>query len=94
MNTTTLALPMLGFVVWTRAMLGVGIGLLVSERLPDTQRRAIGAALVAVGAATTIPSLRAVFRGRRRSRRAGSLVESDPRLVGAVRLPRRGDEIG
>jgi hypothetical protein len=38
----------------TRAMLGAGIALLLSEKLSCEQRRAIGWTLVAVGALTTI----------------------------------------
>jgi hypothetical protein len=41
--------------VGTRAMLGAGIALLLSEKLTGEQRRAIGWTLVAVGALTTIP---------------------------------------
>jgi hypothetical protein len=50
-----------GFVVMTRALLGVGIGLLLSERLPAERRRAVGLTLVTVGAVTTIPAALAVF---------------------------------
>ena len=39
----------------TRVALGVGIGLLLSDRLNKDQRRAAGFALLGVGAATTIP---------------------------------------
>jgi hypothetical protein len=39
----------------TRVALGVGIGLLLSTRLDDDQRKAAGWALVLVGAVTTIP---------------------------------------
>ncbi len=39
----------------TRVMLGVGLGLLLSTRLDDDQRKAAGWALVFVGAITTIP---------------------------------------
>jgi len=39
----------------TRVALGVGIGLLLSTRLDDDQRKAAGWALVLVGAITTIP---------------------------------------
>ena len=55
MKTVVLNLPTFGFVVATRAMLGAGIALLLSEKLSDEQRRAIGWTLVAVGALTTIP---------------------------------------
>ena len=65
MKTLVLELPTLGFVVATRAALGVGIGLLASEALPLARRRAIGAALVALGAATTIPAVLKLRRGLR-----------------------------
>ena len=39
----------------TRVALGTGVGLLLSERLNKDQRKAVGWALFAVGAATTIP---------------------------------------
>ena len=54
----------LGFVVGTRAMLGVGIGLLVAGRIPEPRRRQIAMALIGAGIATTIPAARAVFRSR------------------------------
>jgi hypothetical protein len=57
-------MPMLGFVVATRAALAAGIGLLVANRIPERRRRAIGLTLVSIGAATTIPAAIAVFRGR------------------------------
>jgi hypothetical protein len=64
MNNIVLNLPTFGFVVATRAALGVGIGLLLSERLPPERRRALGLALVTIGAATTIPAAMAVLRSR------------------------------
>ena len=39
----------------TRVALGIGIGLLISDRFNRDQRRAAGLALVGVGADTTIP---------------------------------------
>lgn len=50
-----LSLPDLILIAGTRVALGVGIGLLLSERFNKDQRRAAGWALAAVGAATTIP---------------------------------------
>jgi hypothetical protein len=64
MTNLVLNLPTFGFVVATRAALGVGIGLLLSERLPAERRRAVGLTLVALGAATTIPAVMAVRRGK------------------------------
>ena len=56
----TLMLPTFGFIVATRAALGFGAGLLVAEKLSADRRRAIGLALVAIGAATTVPAIRSV----------------------------------
>jgi hypothetical protein len=47
--------PQIGLIAGTRAMLGAGIALLLSEKLTCGQKRAIGWTLVAVGALTTIP---------------------------------------
>jgi len=57
--------PLLGFVVGTRAALALGVGLLLADRIPESRRRTIGVALVAVGAVTTIPAAMSVFRNRR-----------------------------
>ena len=50
-----ITIPDLILVAGTRVALGVGIGLLLSGKFNKDQRRAAGLALVAVGAATTIP---------------------------------------
>ena len=68
MDTLHLKLPTFGFVVATRALLGVGIGLLLSERLSADRRRAVGLTLVGIGAVTTVPALAAVLRARSRPR--------------------------
>jgi hypothetical protein len=95
MKHVALNLPTFAFVVGTRAALAGGIGLLVSERLTTTRRRAIGAMLVAVGAATTIPAAIAVIRSARRSARRGerSFVFRDEQLIGATRFARKGDDL-
>jgi hypothetical protein len=56
MKKFVLTPPLFGFVVATRAALGLGIGLLVADKIPAARRRAIGAALVAIGAITTVPA--------------------------------------
>src|SRR5262245_27368653 len=61
MRNVNLTLPEFAFIVGTRAALGVGVGLLLSERIDPARRRGVGAALLAVGALTTIPALFAVF---------------------------------
>jgi len=59
-----LEFPMLGLIVATRAVLGVGIGLLIADQLKD-KKKAVGAALFAVGAITTIPAVMAVLNARK-----------------------------
>src|SRR5262245_49789138 len=94
MKTVALDLPAFAFIVATRAALAAGIGLLVSGRLSERQRRSVGAALLAVGAATTIPAALSVIRGIRRFRlsRGQTAVEHDSRLIGTTRFPRKGDD--
>lgn len=41
--------------------LGVGVGLLLSDRLNEDQRKAVGWALLAVGVLTTIPLVTGVL---------------------------------
>jgi hypothetical protein len=66
MKSVLLSLPTLGFVVLTRAALAFGVGLLVSGRIPAARRRTVGTALVALGAAATVPAVLALIEGRRR----------------------------
>ncbi len=54
-------IPEMMLVAGTRVALGVGIGLLISDRLNEDQRKAAGWALLAVGVLTTIPILRGVL---------------------------------
>jgi hypothetical protein len=50
-----LTLPEIGLIAGTRVALGVGIGLLIAERLSRDTRKGAGCALLLVGAITTIP---------------------------------------
>ena len=50
-----LSVPDIILIAGTRVALGIGVGLLLSEKLNRDQRRAAGRALIAVGALTTIP---------------------------------------
>lgn len=54
-------LPELGFIIGTRAILGAGIALLLSELFTRDQRRIIGGTLAIVGLVTTIPAIWAVY---------------------------------
>ena len=93
MKPIVLTIPNFAFIVATRAALGVGVGLLASRRMPESRRRQVGAALLAIGAATTIPAVMTVMRGRRRASRSRHAVGQDRRLIGATRFPRKGDDI-
>jgi len=55
MKERNLTLPEIGLIAGTRVALGVGIGLLISDRLNKDQRKAAGWALFGMGVATTIP---------------------------------------
>jgi hypothetical protein len=61
MRETRLDLAQIGLIAGTRAVLGAGIGLLLADRLPDAQRRAIGWTLLVIGALTTAPLVAEVF---------------------------------
>jgi hypothetical protein len=56
-----LTIPEIMLIAGTRVALGVGLGLLISDRLNRDQRKAAGWALLGVGVATTIPILRGVL---------------------------------
>ena len=57
-------LPMLGFIVGTRAALAFGAGLLAAERIAESRRRPLALALIGLGVATTIPAVNAILRQR------------------------------
>jgi len=75
MKNEKLMLPDIALIASTRAMLGVGIGLLISSKLSADQRRAAGWTLVAVGAVTTIPLVMKIFG------RDGKVPENWPRAA-------------
>jgi hypothetical protein len=55
MRETRITLPELVLVAGTRAALGAGLGLLLGDRLPPGQRRAVGWTLTLVGVVSTVP---------------------------------------
>ena len=55
MNETRLTFADIILIAGTRVALGAGIGLLMSTRLNNDQRKAAGLALALVGGFTTIP---------------------------------------
>ncbi len=62
MHERQLSVPDIVLIAGTRVALGIGIGLLISERFNPDQRKAAGCALVGVGAITTIPILMNVVK--------------------------------
>jgi hypothetical protein len=71
MKETRVSLPVLALIASTRGMLGAGIGLLLADRLPDSQRKTVCWTLLLVGALTTIPLALEVFGGDRLIERSG-----------------------
>jgi hypothetical protein len=55
MRERQITLPTIGLIAGTRVALGLGLGLLLANRLTAEQRKAAGWGLLAVGALTTIP---------------------------------------
>lgn len=60
----------------TRAVLGIGIGLLLSERIGGGARKAVGWALVVSGALVTIPLALEVLQKSRSSDDARTAVDA------------------
>ena len=77
MKQTTIDLPVLALVAGTRAAGGAGIGLLLSDRLPRSQRKILGWTLFMVGALTTIPLVMEVLG----KREPGPEAEPDLRMT-------------
>ena len=63
-SKTVLAVPQVGLIAGTRALAGIGIGLLIADRLTAQQRSRFGWGLLALGAVTTVPLLATVMRHR------------------------------
>lgn len=70
---TTVSLPELALIAGTRVMLGAGIGLLLSDRMGEERRKAVGWTLLSVGAISTIPLAFEVFGGRLSERKRPEL---------------------
>ena len=54
-------IPEVMWIAGTRGALGIGLGLLISDRLNEDQRKAAGWALIGVGVMTTIPIVRGLL---------------------------------
>jgi hypothetical protein len=76
MREQRISIPELALIAGTRAMLGVGAGLLLSGRLGARERLTLGKILVAVGAISTIPLVVRRIAQARRLRGANSVAEA------------------
>ncbi len=63
MNIRQMPIGELLLLVGTRALLGAGVGLLVSEHLGESQRKATGWTLLLVGLVTSLPLGLDIFGG-------------------------------
>jgi hypothetical protein len=80
MREIKIPIPEIGLIAGTRMALGVGVGLLLADRLSREQRQAAGIALVAIGGLTTFPLVADVL-ARRRCARAEHHHESHEQRV-------------
>lgn len=65
MKRTELTLPELALIAGTRGMLGAGVALLLSGKLHEEERKAVGWTLLLIGAISTIPLAIDVLSKRR-----------------------------
>lgn len=63
MDRQSLSLPELAIIAGTRAALGAGIGLLMSNKLSNDRCKSVGWTLLSVGVASTIPIAIQLARG-------------------------------
>jgi hypothetical protein len=56
-----LTIPEVMLIAGTRVALGIGLGLLISDRFNEDQRKAVGWALLAVGVLSSIPIITGVL---------------------------------
>jgi hypothetical protein len=66
MKTYPVTVPEVALVAITRALAGAGVGLLLAGRLTGEARRALGVALLAIGAVTSIPLVLTLLGSRTR----------------------------
>jgi hypothetical protein len=65
MKSTEITLPELALIAGTRGMLGAGAALLISSKLNNDQRKAVGWTLFLVGLISTVPLAINFFSKRR-----------------------------
>jgi len=63
--------PLFALFGMTRGMAGIGIGMLLADRLSKKRRKTLGKVLLGVGVASTIPLIAAIVRRSRRQEVGG-----------------------
>lgn len=86
MKETRVTFPELALIAGTRAVAGAGLGLLLSNRLSESERRVVGWALLLVGAVSTIPLALEVY-----SHRCASTADETDRIAD---VPRSESKVG
>ena len=81
MREIEIPIPEIGLIAMTRGALGLGIGLLIADKMTCQQRKAAGVALVAIGVLTTIPLAIDLF-GRRRLAQQEDRGHREPQVAG------------
>ena len=61
MKPRTLTIPELALMAGTRVALGIGLGLLIADKIPRDTRKGAACALLLVGALSTIPLVAAIL---------------------------------
>jgi len=75
MKVRSLTVPEIGLIAITRVVLGIGIGLILADRVNADQRKSVGCALLVVGALSTIPIAANVLGKKQPERRAPEFEE-------------------
>jgi hypothetical protein len=76
MKAKTLTVPEIGELAVTRVALGVGIGLVLADKLQDERRKKLGWTLFAVGALSTFPIVANILGKQASANRAADLAEA------------------
>lgn len=76
MREHRLTTPEIALLAGTRGMIGLGVGLLIADRLKRDQRRSAGLALLVTGALSTIPIALMLFRKPRGNARSRDMPQT------------------
>jgi hypothetical protein len=68
-------LPQLVLLGATRGMIGLGVGLLIADRLQRDRRKSIGWTLFGLGALSTVPLAITIFRKREAESRRAAMMD-------------------